>query len=266
MLRLPELQRAFLRAIASPRVDDGLVFEVRGDDRLGAGGRLDVYARMYRARLVDVLREDYSRVALLLGDERFAAAAGEYIAAHPSTHPSLRWFGRDFASFLDEMAPTDVSPYTADLARLEWARLAVFDAPDAAPLDMDALRAIPIEAWTDLRFRLVPAVAMLRVDWPVHRIWNALQAQATASAEWQAEETWLRVWRQDATVYQATMDEIERTALPYVQRGDDFALLCGGVAGVVPPEEAAGTAAALVVRWIADGILLAPVPDSSPAQ
>lgn len=265
MLRLPELQRAFFRAITSARADEALVGDVRGDDRLGAHGRLDVYARMYRARLVDVLREDYPRLALLLSEERFMTVADAYITAHPSRHPSLRWFGREFASFLDEMAPPGVPAFAADLARLEWSRLAVFDAPDTGALGMDALRRIPPEEWAGLRLDVIPAIELLALRWPVHRIWDALQPDSkTSAAEWHPEDTWLRVWRQDATIYQASMDAIERTALAHVQRGNDFAALCDGLTAMVTPEEAAPTAASLLVRWVTDGILLEGRPASTP--
>src|SRR5512138_2079708 len=102
MLRLPELQRAFFRALATGAPADAaatLVSDIRGDERLDASGRLDVYVGMYGTRLVDVLREDYPRVAAILGAD-FADAARRYVLAHPSTHHSLRWFGRGFAAFI----------------------------------------------------------------------------------------------------------------------------------------------------------------------
>src|SRR4029079_15629477 len=90
------LKAWFSRAAAEVPPAAELLTEVVGDERLDAPARLDVYARMYVARLVDVLREDYPRVAAVLGEEEFTRVAGEYVAAHRSTHPSLRWFGRAF--------------------------------------------------------------------------------------------------------------------------------------------------------------------------
>jgi hypothetical protein len=63
------------------------------------------------------------------------------------------------------------------------------------------------------------------------------------------------VWRQDDKVYQAPMDAVERTALAHVQAGDAFAGLCYGLTAVVAPEAAAEIAGALVLRWLADGVL-----------
>src|SRR5262245_41797708 len=99
MLPLPDLQRAFFHAVSAGHDDAAapeLLAAIRGDERLAASERLAVYARMYCARLVDVLREDYPRVAAVLGNDDFADLTHAYLAAHPSTHPSLRWFGRSF--------------------------------------------------------------------------------------------------------------------------------------------------------------------------
>jgi hypothetical protein len=65
----------------------------------------------------------------------------------------------------------------------------------------------------------------------------------------------LRVWRQGDQVFQATLDEVERTALGHVQSGDDFGALCAGLASIVAEDAAAATAGALVLRWIEDGVL-----------
>jgi hypothetical protein len=256
VLALPDLQRAFFRAVTAacgahcPEAD--LIAEVRGDGRLDARARLDVYARMYCARLLDVLFEDYPRVAAIIGEDEFASLAHDYIAIHCSTDPSLRWFGRRFPDFLAERAAHSPS-FLSDLARLEWTRLGVFDAGDAPTLTVDRLRELAPEAWATLRLQLIPAFEVLRAAWPVHRIWDA-DAAEPASA-WQPDETWLRVWRRDDLVYQASMDATERAALAHVQAGDDFGTLCDGLTALVSQEDAAGTAGALLLRWIEDGVL-----------
>jgi hypothetical protein len=56
------------------------------------------------------------------------------------------------------------------------------------------------------------------------------------------------------------MDAVERVALESVQTAGDFAAMCDALATVVPPGEVASTAAQLVLRWIADGLLRGDVP------
>lgn len=258
MLRLPELQRAFFRTISARHehgddraVDPALAREVRSHGPLAAEARVGIYAGMYCARLVDALAEDYPRVAAVLGTEAFGEAAHAYVADHPSTHPSLRWFGAAFGDFLEAHPDAARPPFVADLARLEWARLAAFDAADAAPLDLARLRTLPDQAWSALRLTFMPCVRILAIAWPVHRIWE----DPSAATRWSPEPTWLRVWRHDEQVFQSALDVVERTAIAHVRAGDDFATMCAGLAGHVAEDAAPATAAGIVLRWIEDGVL-----------
>ena len=101
MLPLRDLQRRLFSAIArGGPVDAALGTVVRGHGRLDAAARIEIYADMYRARLVAVLREDFPRVCAILGDDGFSALVGRYLARHPSTHPSVRHLGHGFAGHL----------------------------------------------------------------------------------------------------------------------------------------------------------------------
>ena len=107
------------------------VDEIFADDpRLRAVDRLDIYANMYFYRLLDGLAEDYPRVHAAVGADRFHNLATDYLLRHPSEHPSLRHLGRRLPVFLDAYPLREEFPYLADLARLDWAHVEVFDAPD----------------------------------------------------------------------------------------------------------------------------------------
>jgi hypothetical protein len=260
VLSLRDLQTSFFRSIAaSPgpsaaeTFDTALLQVVDGRAPLGAADRLDIYAQMYWARLHDVLLEDFPRVATILGSERFGAAVRAYLARNPSRHPSVRHVGGSFAQFLAE-TPDQELPFVADLARLEWARLAAFDAPNVQPLRLDDLRAVAPEEWPFLTFRLVPAVQLLHSAWPVHELWAAGGAGG-APVDVRPSRTAVRVWRERFLVYQATMDIEEQLALGRVVCGEPFASVCAALGSVMSAEEAAGEAARLLLRWIEDGIL-----------
>jgi hypothetical protein len=269
VLALRDLQASFFDSIAvspgpaaSQRFDPALleIVEVAqvvgGRGRLGPTSRLDIYAQMYWARLYDVLREDFPRVAAILGAERFRAIACAYLAQNPSAHPSVRHVGDRFAEFLARPPESVEVPFLADLARLEWARLAVFDAPDAPPLHADALRRIAPGDWPSLTFRLVPAVECLQSAWPVHELWAAAEGGLPEGV--QRAETAVRVWRDGFMVYQSSMDAREQRALACVVGGEPFAAVCSALEAVTSrPEEAAREAAELVLRWVEDGILAA---------
>jgi hypothetical protein len=139
---------------------------------LAAAERLDIYGRMYFWRLHDALAEDFEKTAAALGSERFADVVRGYLAEHPSGHPSVRHLGRDFAGFLAARPPDGAPAWLADLGRLEWARVEVFDAADADPIRAGDLRAIDAADWTALRLRPTPALEVVESAWPLHEIWR----------------------------------------------------------------------------------------------
>ena len=248
---LRELQAAFWRSLTSGAAEASLLARIRSTPALGAGERFDIYARMYRDRIVDALREDFPRVAAILGDDRFRALAASYLATHPSAHPSLRHLGRELPGFIAGAAAADLPAFLADLARLEWVRGDAFDAPDVEPLGLDDLRAVPPDRWGGLRFALVPAATLLVADWPVHEIWGAgegLNADAVLP-----RRTAVRVWRRGFAVYHAAMDGPEETALLHARAGEPFATICEVLE---TPDEAAS----ILLRWVEDGLIARPRP------
>lgn len=260
MLALRDLQTRFLCSIAaapgpaaSRGFDATLLRIVDGDAHQSSADRLDVYAQMYWLRLHDALREDYPRIAAILGDERFAAVARAYLARFPSGHPSMRHVGAQFPDFLAHCRETAPWPFLSDLAQLEWARLAVFDAADAPVLGIEEVRTIAAPEWPDVTFRPIPALRLLRSPWPVHELWSETTTQARDTRR---VETHLRVWRRESAVYQAPMDACERRALESVMSGAPFAATCAALEMLVgDPGAAAREAAQLLLRWVEDGIL-----------
>jgi hypothetical protein len=262
MPSLRELQSSFFTSIAhvpgggSANFDPGLVCLVEGRGQLGPEERINIYAQMYYARLLEVLREDFPRVAAILGCEGFGAVIRAYLACHPSTHPSLRHLGRHFAAFLDTQPKVASLPFLGDLARLEWVREEVFDALDAEPLRLEHLQGLSADKWPDLRFQLIPAFQILQSDWPIHELWAAAEEETLDRncARW--EKTAVRVWRDGFAVYHAKMDATEQVALAGVRAGEPFAVICAALESVVPAEEAASAMGSLLLRWIEDGILV----------
>lgn len=256
MLPLRDLQRHFFAAIArGAPVDAALGTVVRGHGRLDAAARIEIYADMYRARLVDVLREDFPRVCAILGDDGFSALVGRYLARHPSTHPSVRHLGHGFAGHLaTERLPY---PFLADLARLEWARVEVFDAADPEPLRLADLASLAPAAWPALMLRPIAACRVVAAAWPVHEIWAAADDGGAGVARLAAPTT-IRVWREGWSVSHAAMGPTEVEAFRALQRGAPFAQVCAAVEAGREPDAAAREVGALLMRWLEDGLLARP--------
>jgi len=258
MLPLRELQLRFAAALApAATTDPGLLALVSARGALAPAQRLEIYADMYRARLVDVLREDFPRTLAHLGDDAFRALADRYLAQHPSTHPSVRHVGNQFADFLDGQVP--VPPWLADLARLEWARVEVFDAPDAEPLRLADLKSVPPADWPALQLWPIPACRVVESPWPVHDLWTAGDVDFGQPLPDGPRPSAVRVWREGFSVSHAAMGERERRAFALVQRGEPFARLCAALEDDFDPEAAAREVGSLLMRWLEDEILAGPL-------
>lgn len=259
MLSLRDLQLRFSAALApepSAPPDPGLLAVIKDGGALGAIERLAIYAGMYRARLVDVLREDFPRVVAVLGDEAFSALASRYIVHHPSTHPSVRHVGGRFVDFV--RTEPALPPFLADLAQLEWARVEVFDAADADPLRLADLASVPPDDWAALRFRPIPACRVVECGWPVHELWAAAGAETGEPLQAGPAATIVRVWREEWSVSHVAMGQREARAFRLLQGGESFATLCAALEDDLDPETAAREVASLLLRWIEDGVLAAP--------
>jgi len=250
---LRDLQAGFWRALHKGEADagaadQGLTRVIAPSAALDPAGRVAIYQTMYFWRLHEVLREDFPKLQTALGDD-FETLARDYLAAHPSEHPSVRHVGDRLPGFVATHALVRTRPWLADLARLERARIDAFDAPDATPVVATDLRAIPPDAWANLRFDPVPALDVVESAWPVHEVW------AAPASEPEARAATVRVWRHDFTVFHTAIDPLERAAFAAVRNGRTFEEVCEVVAEHVDPETAPAEAGALLARWIEDGLV-----------
>ncbi|HEV2333285.1 MAG TPA: DNA-binding domain-containing protein [Gammaproteobacteria bacterium] len=231
--------------------------QVVGDALAGAEERVRVYVEAYRLRLLEVLQDNYTGLHALVGDAEFDRLGRAYIDAHPSTHPSVRWFSRHLEGFLRDTAPYSDHPYLAEMAAFEWAQGQVFDAADEAAAGLDALAAVAPAAWARLRFSLHPAMRLLALHWNVPQAWQALEAGA--APELQSSETaasWL-LWRADLMSHWRSLGEDEAWALEALREGRNFGELCEGLCRWHAPEAVALQAAGFLKRWLTDGLISA---------
>lgn len=144
--------------------------------------RFAVYRNNVIVGLVDALADSFPVTQELVGDAFFRAMAREFVRAAPPRSPVLALYGAGFAGFIDSFAPAASLPYLADLARLEYLRVLVWHAADAAPVADAALAAAlarPDEL-PELRFMLVPALRLLASRHAIVSLWAAHQSEAAA--------------------------------------------------------------------------------------
>jgi hypothetical protein len=249
---LRDLQTIFARAVTGATATDALEEHVAGT-RERAHQRIEVYAEAYSSRLLEVLREDYPRVAKALG-ERFRAIMREYVREHPSKNPSLRHFGRHVPRFLAARGHADFPPWLSDLAQLEWARVEAFDAADRSPMTLEELHAVPGDDWPRLRLELVPSVRTLVLSWPADEVWTALEDNAEVGRA-DPRKTVVAVWRNGLVVRHRACDAAEARAVAGIARRDPFAEICEAMVELNDADvaRAALDAVRLLRQWVVDG-------------
>lgn len=224
---------------------------------LGAAERLAVYAEAYKLRLLEALETDFVALLAHLGADEFRKLAFAYIDARPSSHYSVRYFGRYMAEFLAQASPYAKNPLPAELAAFDWALTTAFDADDDPVLTVEDMGAVDPQAWPNLAFRARASVQRLDLYWNAPAIWKAADAGAdTLPPPEQAEQLvpWL-IWRQGLDTFFRSLEVDEAYALDALLRGERFEEICEGLCEWIDPEHAAGRAAGFLRQWIADEML-----------
>jgi len=170
MPSLRELQSGFAASVFGG--GEGLLAWCAGAN---AKRGLEGYRNSVLANLAGAVRASYPVLGRIVGQVFLNAAIKRYVLERPSTSGDLNNYGGDFCEFLATFAPAAGLPYLPDVARLEWRVQAVQGEQDAPPQDLSRLAAARPEDWPGLHFRLDPAHAVLRSDWPLARIWAVNQ-------------------------------------------------------------------------------------------
>ena len=265
---LAELQQRFYELVTAP---EGIAKElaarglpegalgaiIAGDARASAVERLDVYANMYFFRILDVLRSDYPKVLAVVGDGEFHDLATDYLQAHPSRHPSLRFVGAALPGFVTAHALGRARPWLGELAALEWARVDVFDRADAPVLTRDALATVAPEDFAALALVPVPASALVPAAWTIEETWRAVEAERAPEPPARADDGHaVLIWRRGVTVHHRAVAAAERRVLDLLLAGTTFGALCTTLGDESDSEEAAARRAVHTLgQWLADELL-----------
>jgi hypothetical protein len=90
--------------------------ETRRPARIG----LNLYRDSILAGLIGVLSARFPETRRMLGEAPFAAAARDFVCAHPPRSPLLSAYGRDFADFLGSRSTLSDPARSEESARREW--------------------------------------------------------------------------------------------------------------------------------------------------
>lgn len=220
--------------------------------------RLQIYHAAYRLRLIEVLGKDYPALQAYLGEQQFSAMAEAYIAAHPSHHPSLRWFGQKLPEFLRNHDDWRSQIEIAELAEFEWRQAMAFDAADVELVVLDELRTLAPEHWMTLKLNFHPAVQLMHFYSNAPTLWKSLIDNENVVSADLAEDTqtWL-IWRDDLQVVFRPLTPAEGWALYQFAAANNFADVCEGLCEWFPAEQVPMHAAQFLQHWINSGMIAA---------
>jgi hypothetical protein len=267
--------------------NERMLGRVTGTAKVSAETRLAVYYDAYRLRLLEALASNYPVLRAWIGEEEFENIGIAYVAAHPSRHFSIRWFGHLLPEFLAATQPWQDKSSLAEMAALEWALSEAFDAEDGTVIGVEDMAAIPAPAWPGMRLQFHPSAQRLDLRWNVPMIWKAVnrnldgekstascrgETSATPSAgkeqrgdapaltdvpapmEHEYPQAWL-VWRQDLKTWFRSLSVDEAWALDAAMTGENFAAICEGLCEWIDAQNVALHAAGLMKQWITDGLV-----------
>lgn len=257
-MTLAETQRLFYAAVtgAAPVEPAEVSACVTGSPELAADERVDIYAGMYRMRLVDALREELPKLAALLGDDAFTEMAEAYVQTYPSQNPDLGQLGVHLERFLRERSAAAPRPDLADLAALEWARSDVFFEAPLEPMGREAFAALDGVSFASAQLRMVPALRLLMLDHDVATLWQQLESGEPPSPPTE-QRTAIAVWRPDLQVLHVPLELDEALALQRVMAGSALADACAAFEQRESPAEAAFEA---LGSWADEGWIAQLVP------
>ncbi|MFG6467990.1 putative DNA-binding domain-containing protein [Roseateles sp. BYS87W] len=262
-MNLAQQQRALAAAIRDEPDPGGTpVGLLAGDFTRG----LEAYRYAYRARLLEALADNFTVLARAMGDDAFAALGHAYRVAHPSRHPSIRWFGHALADFM-ATAGEALVPHASlvDIARMDWALRSAFDAADAPRLTAESLAALAPDDWPTLVLHLNPSVQRVALAYAVEPAWRVLREGASDAEAPELPEPLphahvLLAWRQGLDTRWRSLEPLEAALFDAVAGGQPFAVLCEVAAGHVGEADAAGAVIGLLHGWLAQGVLRDPSP------
>jgi len=264
MNQLAKLQHTFQNSVLAPGTSISTAW-ISASGRATAETQLSIYSYAYKARLKEVLANDYPVILMAIGDDDFNQLTELYIEEYPSYYFSLRDFGAHLAVFISRLIQQPgkqsikrqkILPWLYELALFEWSLGQAFDAKDAGLFSEQDMSSIPAEAWPELKFTLHPSVQRLDFEWNIVEIWQALTSEIPAHVNSVRGESspWL-IWREQLITRFRSMKADEAIAFGQLEKGHNFNEICEALTTIINENEVPMHAASLLKGWITQGLI-----------
>ncbi len=175
-MNLSELQQNFFDAIFNKKSSQAFLAQIQATKHRSAERALEIYRNSIIGNYIACLKQTYPVCYQLVGEDFFVALANCYIAQAPSYSENLNHYGEEFSQFIKSFAHTQSIPYLSDVAHLEWLCHCVMQAEDSPKLENEHWQSLLIdEQLEQIVFCLPKALALMRSNYPVQRIWHVHQ-------------------------------------------------------------------------------------------
>jgi hypothetical protein len=185
--------------------------------------RLEIYAHMYYARLLEVMQGEYPTTRQILGEHAFASACRRFVAKNPSRTRTLNSLSAKFPDFLARTLPkSNRNGLAVDVARIERAMEDVFDAPRAEPMTAAQFAALGADPSGRAVLKVTPALRMLALRYPANDTMTAVRRGAKPRIP-RPKATWVVVFRRGYQVYRRDQEPAQWKLLAQLVAGKPLA-------------------------------------------
>jgi len=165
----PEMQHRFIEALYA---DHSALEKDLDTSNLSAEKQLSIYRDSMYASLLNSLTETFCACKKLLGEQCFAGLASQYAKTNASRNSDLCNYGESFPGFIQSISALESISYLHDIALFEWHWKTVFYAANESIGNLMELEAVDENQFSQIKFCLPVASAVLSSDYPVEKIWE----------------------------------------------------------------------------------------------
>jgi hypothetical protein len=202
--------------------------------------RLEVYREQFWLRHWTNLEDDYPTLIWALGgSDAFRALVVQYLHAHPPRTWNLQELGADLPRYLAGHDVWRGDELVRDAARLDWAFVEAFDAPDAPPLDARLLASTPEDSWPSARVSFHPSVRPLELNFPLHELRDSLKRGDTLVRPARAVARVLVLRDQACFLHAIGIDREAYDLLVSLRDGETLGAACEKLSRALPSGESA---------------------------
>jgi len=255
---LARLQRSLREILTAPQGVRAAVRERPGTLRwiadvppVDSATRLSVYGDGYFLRLLEALTSDFPAVKRALGEYGFRVLSADYLLSNPSKSPTLADLGEAFPRFVSAHPLSRRYRFLADLSRVERDVMTRLFESRLPALDPQTIAKIRAEDWPRVRLILDPTVLLLKVAWPVERLWRRRELPPNAGDRTirRPGAQWLLIFRDETWVRVADISRPEWDALRQIKNGARL-----GRVFTRASKSLGNTHAAEVQRWLSSWV------------